>query len=183
MEKLCVYAKVRNLTANTIQCESRFLQEIPPELLIEDQKEEVATPTPIKTTSTSYYGIGRYGRENGTQRPPRPKSGGLEDVHVGMKVKHGKWGIGTVVETRVEKSDTVVSVAFPGIGIKKLSLSVAPLTRFEGVPVWLGIRDMGQGPGIPFGEDLWQTFLSIICSLFPNLIGITSGNWYLAAGI
>ncbi len=133
MEKLYMsYAKVRNLYGqHRFNVRSRFLQEIPPELLIEDQKEEVATPTPIKTTSTSYYGIGRYGRENGTQRPPRPKSGGLEDVHVGMKVKHGKWGIGTVVETRVEKSDTVVSVAFPGIGIKKLSLSVAPLTKVE----------------------------------------------------
>ena len=50
-----------------------------------------------------------------------------EELVEGVKVKHNKWGIGTIVGKTKAKDDIFVSIAFPGIGIKKVSLSYASL--------------------------------------------------------
>jgi DNA helicase-2/ATP-dependent DNA helicase PcrA len=44
---------------------------------------------------------------------------------VGMKVRHAKFGIGTVIA--LKNGGTVINVAFDGQGIKELSASLAPL--------------------------------------------------------
>lgn len=44
-------------------------------------------------------------------------------------VQHAKFGVGTVIESSVTRDDEEVTVAFPGVGIKKLLASVAGLKK------------------------------------------------------
>ncbi|HEY8528485.1 MAG TPA: DNA helicase PcrA [Paenibacillaceae bacterium] len=54
----------------------------------------------------------------------------LEGLTVGDKVRHAKWGIGTVVAVKGTGNDTELQVAFPApIGIKRLLAAFAPLTK------------------------------------------------------
>ncbi|MBU3179582.1 DNA helicase PcrA [Clostridium psychrophilum] len=46
---------------------------------------------------------------------------------VGRKVRHSKFGVGTIVSTSDSGGDTMVSIAFDNMGIKKLILDKAPL--------------------------------------------------------
>lgn len=55
--------------------------------------------------------------------------GTSEPFAAGDKVMHSKWGQGTVVSVAQRENDTVITVAFPGIGIKQLSAAFAPLTK------------------------------------------------------
>ncbi len=49
----------------------------------------------------------------------------------GQQVKHAKFGAGTVIESKLVGNDEEVSVAFPGIGIKRLAASFAKLEIIE----------------------------------------------------
>ena len=59
----------------------------------------------------------------------RPAPSGGNKYKVGTKVRHAKFGTGTVVAIR--NGGTVINVAFDGQGIKELSASLAPLTILE----------------------------------------------------
>ncbi|MDT2757023.1 DNA helicase PcrA [Enterococcus asini] len=48
---------------------------------------------------------------------------------VGDKVKHKKWGIGTVVRVSGKQKDMELDVAFPSQGIKRLLAAFAPITK------------------------------------------------------
>jgi DNA helicase-2/ATP-dependent DNA helicase PcrA len=52
-------------------------------------------------------------------------SGNTKTYTVGMKVKHAKFGFGTVIA--VKNGGNTVNIAFEGQGIKELSASIAPL--------------------------------------------------------
>lgn len=62
-------------------------------------------------------------------RTDEPRSAPLAAPHfkTGQKVRHGKFGEGTVIESKVTGGDEEVTVAFPGIGIKRLAASIAGL--------------------------------------------------------
>ncbi|MBU3145417.1 DNA helicase PcrA [Clostridium sp. CF012] len=49
------------------------------------------------------------------------------EATVGRKVKHGKFGIGTIVSISNSNGDTLISIAFDNMGIKKLVLDKAPI--------------------------------------------------------
>jgi DNA helicase-2/ATP-dependent DNA helicase PcrA len=49
----------------------------------------------------------------------------------GQKVRHAKFGAGTVIESKLVGSDEEVTVAFPGTGIKRLAASFAKLERLD----------------------------------------------------
>jgi len=49
------------------------------------------------------------------------------DILPGTKVKHPKFGVGTVISTEEAKGDLKVTIAFDNQGIKNLMLSLAPL--------------------------------------------------------
>jgi DNA helicase-2/ATP-dependent DNA helicase PcrA len=51
----------------------------------------------------------------------------LENVKAGIKVKHSKFGIGTIVSVSKSGSDTRLTIAFDKMGIKNLMYGVAPL--------------------------------------------------------
>ncbi len=93
---------------------SRFLDDIPPELL--------------------------SGRARGGRRPQAgpaptwrsvaaPKPAGLTEARyrAGMRVKHAVWGEGIVLNSRLQDDDETVDVVFESVGIKRLAASLANL--------------------------------------------------------
>lgn len=68
----------------------------------------------------------------GLRKPqPKPASAATKDLsgfRVGVKVRHPKFGDGTIVNLRGAGSNCILDVAFEGVGIKQLSASLAPLT-------------------------------------------------------
>lgn len=58
---------------------------------------------------------------------PDHKAMGKKDIKPGAKVKHPKFGLGTVVSAEEAKGDIKVTIAFDNMGIKQLLLSLAPL--------------------------------------------------------
>lgn len=73
-----------------------------------------------KTQYKTTYGAFASSAQNKEKTQNTPK------YAVGTKVKHPKFGLGTVVA--VKNGGTVINVAFEGQGIKELSASLAPLT-------------------------------------------------------
>ncbi len=96
---------------------SRFLGEIPPELVKRAIKAEQRNP--FSNNINTY------------QQPRRAEPAGKSnfDWHIGDKVRHAKWGVGTIVELRGAGEGQEVGIAFPNEGIKKLLVKYAPLER------------------------------------------------------
>ena len=49
--------------------------------------------------------------------------------HTGDKVRHAKWGEGTIVSVKGEGEETELKIAFPGQGIRPFMQKYAPITR------------------------------------------------------
>ena len=90
---------------------SRFLEDIPQELLKE-----------VGAFGDSEAPVLSYSRPE-----PRPKTQ-LSEFKGGEKVKHPKFGSGTVVAAMGGE----VTVMFPGVGLKRLAVKFAGLVRLEG---------------------------------------------------
>ena len=102
-----------------LQMKSRFLNELPEEcvtLNVEKyERHPVAEEPPAKRYASFTENLSR-GRTAYKKAAPSAKSGEPESFQLGNKVKHKKFGIGTIVEVKPNQ----VSIAFPGVGIKKL---------------------------------------------------------------
>lgn len=101
---------------------SRFIDEIPDTLInsdLQNRVEQAVADKPLYFKDTIDRQINRMNTFVNNQN--KHSSIGIKD---GVKVNHAKWGIGTVISV----SDDIAAIAFPGIGIKKVSISVAPLT-------------------------------------------------------
>jgi DNA helicase II / ATP-dependent DNA helicase PcrA len=63
------------------------------------------------------------------QRPPRPVITGERQFRDGDRVRHGRWGDGIVVTSKLTRSDEEITVAFkdPGVGRKTMLASLANL--------------------------------------------------------
>ncbi len=110
--------------------ESRFVDEIKPELLHyenDDQKETpVTTPFDRKTrraTATTYHGP--------KQVVVSHQGTGADKAAwtVGDKVSHKAWGSGTVVKVSGTGEDMELDIAFDDIGIKRLLAAFAPIKK------------------------------------------------------
>ena len=93
---------------------------------------------------TSSYGSGTYGSSSsstnrgsvgsvyggiGSANRPKPTAGkDLSVFKIGVKVKHPKFGEGTIVGMRGVGANMILDIAFAGLGIKQLSASLAPLS-------------------------------------------------------
>lgn len=55
------------------------------------------------------------------------KPASKEDLTIGVKVRHSKFGVGTVVSMVSDNGETIVTIAFNNMGIKKLMLNKAGL--------------------------------------------------------
>jgi len=92
---------------------SRYLEDIPPELL---------------------SGQARAGRVSRTQTPAWLRSGQVSATvketrfRAGMRVQHPTWGEGIVLNSRLQDNDETVDAVFESVGIKRLAASLANLT-------------------------------------------------------
>ncbi|ORX24428.1 DNA helicase PcrA [Thermoanaerobacterium sp. PSU-2] len=108
------YARNRNLYGKPqYNTASRFINEIPRDLVIEYDKGTVKRNDYV---SVSSY-INTFAR----------KANNKENYNPGDKVEHKLWGIGTVVSVDGSGDDKELTVAFPNVGIKRLSLKYAPI--------------------------------------------------------
>jgi DNA helicase-2/ATP-dependent DNA helicase PcrA len=165
-----VYAFRRSLWGGVeIQKPSRFLEEIPSDLLngaVDKQSRREASfkrattwdqddesdlsrnqafqrnpysGTRAASSGTSVAGKGRQtywspeGAPKITRPTDRPAPPPQPDRPLQFKrrdsVQHAKFGVGTVIESNLTRDDEEVTVAFPGVGIKKLLVSMAGLTK------------------------------------------------------
>lgn len=85
------------------------------------QYESSSRPQPSATAKTAGSGsfLGGFKKDTGSN----PNAGKYE---VGQKVRHAKFGIGTVVA--IKSGGSVLNVAFDNQGIKELAAAIAPLT-------------------------------------------------------
>ncbi len=112
---------------------SRFLTEIPPDLLRQAPRRAYseASQASMFSQRSSFAGQGSYGTRPAT-RTPRPDPGSrTTGFFAGQKVRHGNFGEGIVVSSKVIENDEEVTVAFPGKGVKRLLASFAGLERLE----------------------------------------------------
>src|SRR5699024_3112191 len=127
------HAKMRTLYGRTnFNPISRFITEIPEELI-----------EGIEVAKQSMYGA--YWNDRAPKRTEQApvarkqvkkkaerRTTGAENVawKVADKVKHHKWGVGTVVKVEGTGDSTELDVAFPApTGIKRLLAKFAPITK------------------------------------------------------
>lgn len=86
------------------------------------------TARPSGNNSNTSASHNAYGGVMKTQKPAATNGKDLSQFTVGKKVKHPKFGVGTIVGSRGAGNNMIIDVAFDGLGIKQLSASLAPLT-------------------------------------------------------
>ena len=137
---------------------SRFVEEIPDELLDSQNAEEQRSDIPFINSrkygrgndGRSSYAGGRsssaYGKPSVPQRRsanhaaaattasvtgPTVSDAAKVSWQAGDKAEHRKWGVGTVVKVDGAGEDQELDVAFPNMGIKRLLAAFAPLKKVE----------------------------------------------------
>jgi DNA helicase-2/ATP-dependent DNA helicase PcrA len=95
---------------------SRFLDDIPPK----------PTGSAQRTTSrrTSTHSETKW---QSTPAPPRLDP----QFRAGQRVRHSAFGEGLVIESRVDKDDEMVTIAFEDVGLKRLMAGLANLERLQ----------------------------------------------------
>jgi len=96
-------------------CESRFIKEIPDELLNTGMGEKSLSPEAPS------------GQKDFTA-PARPM-GSSNLLNLGDKVQHAKFGTGVIVKTDGLGENMEISVAFPNNGIKNFIVKYAPIRK------------------------------------------------------
>ncbi len=104
---------------------SRFLAELPGELieavsgsLSEPGQTRRYEPDPDYAASHSYRQQQRHPSYGRTQRPKSPR--GRKDPLIGTRVRHSKYGLGTIIEIEGEGEERKLTVSFQDYGAKKL---------------------------------------------------------------
>ncbi|HXW14459.1 MAG TPA: 3'-5' exonuclease, partial [Terriglobia bacterium] len=112
---------------------SRFLDEVPPNLLENVSAQASKARTTWENAVNSVASAERFLRERGIDR--RPGMGRGESSRqsprwkLGSKVRHAKYGIGTVLEFEDDGEDSKLTISFPGYGRKKMVERFAGLER------------------------------------------------------
>lgn len=117
---------------------SRFLDEIPPELMERYAPARPSHAAPVQMQNRP------FGASTMPPKPaPKPQMTLLKDPipntnnakpqnanwKAGEKVYHAKWGNGTIVAVTGTGNNMQLSIAFPNEGIKKLLAQMAPISR------------------------------------------------------
>jgi DNA helicase-2/ATP-dependent DNA helicase PcrA len=130
---------------------SRFLGEIPTELIKQAAKRGTTTSTQqtsMFTQRSTFASVNRAapsrpndqsrgfsssrGADSGrTPEPPRSSGSRAVAFFAGQRVRHALFGEGVVVSSKLSDDDEEVTVAFPGKGVKRLLASFAKLERAE----------------------------------------------------
>ena len=122
---------------NNLSVPSRFLADIPAEL-VEEWPPRAARRSHERTASTRWVpgaplrgGRGDGGAGRAEPRAPAANSARPDQLRfkVGDVVEHARFGEGIVVKSELTRDDVELEVAFRGLGVKKLSLNIAPLRK------------------------------------------------------
>jgi DNA helicase-2/ATP-dependent DNA helicase PcrA len=119
MQQLCLtHAESRRLHGSeNYPMPSRFLREIPAELLEEVRGRGVSRPSPYPV------GVGLL-----SSRPvPQARSSAEGGFHLGQRVNHPKFGEGVILNSEGQGTATRIQVNFAGVGSKWLVLAYARL--------------------------------------------------------
>ncbi|WP_431731790.1 DNA helicase PcrA [Aceticella autotrophica] len=121
------YAKVRNLYGRTqYNASSRFLKEIPDELVVTYDKEGIQ--------KREYQPISAYINNFVTSIDAKHVNKNKNDnknFNLGDRIEHKLWGQGTVVTVEGSGEDLEIVAAFPKLGLKRLSVKYAPIKRIS----------------------------------------------------
>ncbi|EPN9408972.1 DNA helicase PcrA [Enterococcus faecium] len=105
---------------------SRFLEEIDQELLEIEGMRPTPKKTPVFAKKTAYS----YKQPETAVVSSKSATGGEKNSwKPGDKVKHKKWGLGTVVRVSGTSKDLELDVAFPSQGVKRLLAAFAPIEK------------------------------------------------------
>ena len=117
---------------------SRFLDEIPAELVVEAEasragKSGRSSQRSGGWESTSWTPSGRDRQIERATRPAPPSPTGAHELgfRVGDDVEHTKWGEGVILHMEGQGDKTEAIVRFPDVGEKRLLLSWAPITKIQ----------------------------------------------------
>jgi DNA helicase-2/ATP-dependent DNA helicase PcrA len=106
---------------------SRFLDDIPPELLIGRAR----TGRTLRGRPPARPGAaGRAGETfwSAPNQPSRPAPIIQSKYRAGTRVRHPLWEEGIVLNSRIQDDDEIVDIVFESVGIKRLAASLANLT-------------------------------------------------------
>lgn len=105
---------------------SRFVEEIDQELLEIEGMRPTSKKTPVFAKKTAYS----YKQPETAVVSSKSATGGEKNSwKPGDKVKHKKWGLGTVVRVSGTSKDLELDVAFPSQGVKRLLAAFAPIEK------------------------------------------------------
>jgi len=105
---------------------SRFLKEIPPHLLsVDDRLEESDLNSGQPGKAAEHF----LAKKTVIPRKAGKSQKLTEQLAIGDKVRHSKWGVGVIVEVQGEGEDVIFKVAFPNQDIKVLMARYAPLEK------------------------------------------------------
>jgi len=108
---------------------SRFLNEIPPELInLPDEEERRTTPPRKEEKGGSLENIKRFFAERGIEIE-LPKEKEEEEIAPGCRVIHKTYGEGVVLDEEGKGEEKKITVYFPNRGRKKFVLKYAPIKR------------------------------------------------------
>jgi DNA helicase-2/ATP-dependent DNA helicase PcrA len=115
---------------------SRFLTDVPTDLITGDESQPGGRQAPLD------LGAGRFLRRSSvaadTSRWASARAPGLSPesqqpyqarFHTGDEVEHEVFGKGIVIESNLTGGDEQVTVAFAGVGLKRLLASMAPMEK------------------------------------------------------
>lgn len=126
-------AQIRMLYGQTVTNPvSRFVKEIPKELLdIEEPEDQESTRHFAAQSGFHSQFAGRFGQVYKTPAPMlKKRDASDEEWHAGDKVRHKKWGEGTVVSTKGKGDSIELDIAFPNpVGLKRLLGAFAPIEK------------------------------------------------------
>ncbi|SMC46603.1 DNA helicase PcrA [Sporomusa malonica] len=128
-------ARQRMIYGNTVSYSpSRFLDEIPPELIERYALKRPSYLSPVQNRPAAATALPPRAvpkpeltiLKTPVQNPTKPNN---TDWKAGEKVYHAKWGTGTIVAVTGTGDNMQLSIAFPSEGIKKLMAQLAPISR------------------------------------------------------
>lgn len=112
---------------------SRFLLEFPREMLVslKDNHRFAPGSSALRPGPNAAPALVPSFAAGASRATPAAAGSHPDQIAIGCKVSHPKWGIGTVVTKEGVGENAQVKVAFPGLGIKQLVLAYANLSKVE----------------------------------------------------
>ena len=68
---------------------------------------------------------------SGSAAKPAAKADAQTEFHALDKVRHSSWGEGTVLESKIESGDEVVTIQFKSVGLKKVIAGMTKLVKLS----------------------------------------------------